>query len=123
MSNRSSRRYARAVVALIAVGLLTACGAPPPWTGDDTKLTRLGTVTVDGVERRYLLYLPDNVLVPATLVVMLHGGFGSAKQAQEAYGWDDEADRSRFAVVYPDGDGRAWSVGGGVRAAGTVGDR
>ena len=44
---------------------------------------------------------------------MLHGGFGSAEQAQEAYGWDDEADRGRFAVVYPDGDGRAWSVGGG----------
>ena len=80
---------------------------------DDTAGTWLGTVTVDGVERGYRFYVPDNIRVPATLVVMLHGGFGSAEQAQEAYGWDDEADRGGFAVVYPDGDGRAWSVGGG----------
>jgi hypothetical protein len=44
---------------------------------------------------------------------MLHGGFGSARQAQKSYGWDAEADRGQFVVAYPDGLGRAWNTGGG----------
>jgi poly(3-hydroxybutyrate) depolymerase len=50
---------------------------------------------------------------PAPLVVMMHGGFGSAQQAERAYGWDELADSAKFVVVaYPDGVGRAWNVGG-----------
>ena len=37
---------------------------------------------------------------------MLHGGFGSAQQAESAYGWDELADSAKFAVAYPDGVGR-----------------
>jgi polyhydroxybutyrate depolymerase len=44
---------------------------------------------------------------------MLHGGFGDGRQAESSYGWDAQADAARFAVVYPDGVGRAWNVGGG----------
>lgn len=49
----------------------------------------------------------------APLVVMLHGGFGSGAQAEKAYGWDGEAARNHFVVVYPDGVDHAWNVGGG----------
>jgi hypothetical protein len=50
---------------------------------------------------------------PAPLVVMMHGGFGSAQQAERAYGWDELADGAKFVVVaYPDGVGRAWNVVG-----------
>ena len=34
---------------------------------------------------------------------MLHGGFGSAAQAERAYGWDELADPAKFVVAYPDG--------------------
>ena len=44
---------------------------------------------------------------------MMHGGFGSAEQAERSYGWDAEADSGRFIVAYPDGLGRAWNAGGG----------
>ena len=44
---------------------------------------------------------------------MLHGGFGSAEQAERSYGWDQLADSSKFVVVYPDGVNRAWNVNGG----------
>jgi polyhydroxybutyrate depolymerase len=44
---------------------------------------------------------------------MLHGGFGSAAQAERGYGWNDLAERNGFVVVYPDGLGRAWAAGGG----------
>ena len=50
---------------------------------------------------------------PAPLVVMMHGGFGSAEQAERAYGWDELADSAKFVVAYPDGVGRAWNVNGG----------
>jgi polyhydroxybutyrate depolymerase len=53
--------------------------------------------------------------VPASagLVVVLHGGFGSAEQAERSYGWDRLADSEKFVVAYPDGVNRAWNVNGG----------
>ena len=66
-----------------------------------------------GLNRSYRLYIPAGLNTPAPLVVMLHGGFGSAQQAERAYGWDELADRATFVVAYPDGVGRAWNVNGG----------
>ena len=51
--------------------------------------------------------------VAAPLVVLRHGGFVSGNQAEEAYGWDAAADAHGLVVAYPDGEGRAWDVGGG----------
>ena len=44
---------------------------------------------------------------------MMHGGFGSASQAEKSYRWDTEADVGHFLVAYPDGLDRAWNSGGG----------
>lgn len=66
-----------------------------------------------GLDRSYRLYIPDGLPTSAPLVVMLHGGFGSAQQAERAYGWDQLADSAKFVVVYPDGEGRAWNTNGG----------
>src|SRR5688572_25330597 len=71
------------------------------------------TIVVDGHERAWRLYRPANLADPAALVVMLHGGFGTARQAESAYGWNALADREGFAVAYPDGLDRVWNVGGG----------
>jgi polyhydroxybutyrate depolymerase len=71
------------------------------------------TLAVDGRERALRLYRPAGLAEPAALVVMLHGGLGSARQAESAYGWNALADREGFAVAYPEGLDRAWNVGGG----------
>jgi polyhydroxybutyrate depolymerase len=63
-------------------------------------------------ERSYRLYVPAGLSGPAPLLVMLHGGFGSAAQAQRAYGWDGLADAAKVVIAYPDGVGRAWNTGG-----------
>jgi polyhydroxybutyrate depolymerase len=73
-----------------------------------------GTVIVSGLRRSYRLYVPPGTGRDARpLVVFLHGGFGSARQAEQAYDWDDLADRRQVVIAYPDGLGRAWDVGGG----------
>ena len=105
---------ARRLAALLAAVLLAVgCSAPSVaapqgfTTGPTTHELSFG-----GLDRSYVLYIPDGLQNPAPLVVMLHGGFGSAAQAERAYGWDELADSAKFVVAYPDGAGRAWNVEG-----------
>ena len=69
-------------------------------------------ITVDGRIRMYRAYRPPRLARTAPLVVMFHGGLGSARQAESAYGWNALADREGFVVLYPDGVDAAWNVGG-----------
>lgn len=103
------------LVALLGVVLaIAACAArgtaQPTGFVDDTSVH---TISVGGLDRTYRVYKPEGLPASAPLVVMLHGGFGSAEQAQRAYGWDQLADSAKFVVAYPDGLNRAWNVNGG----------
>ena len=71
------------------------------------------TISVGGVTRSYIVYRPPALAASASLVVMMHGGYGSASQAEKYYHWDAEADAGHFVVAYPDGLDRAWNAGGG----------
>lgn len=97
-------------VVLSVLLLLTACAPKPEPTSGGTSER---TVSVGGVDRTYRLYRPADVTDPAPLVVMLHGGFGSGRQAEKSYGWNAEADAGHFVVAYPDGLNRAWNTSGG----------
>ncbi len=70
-------------------------------------------ISLGGVTRSYIVYRPASLPAAAPLVVMLHGGFGSASQAEKSYHWNAEADAGHFLVAYPDGLNRAWNAGGG----------
>ena len=103
------------IVALLGV-LAVAAGCTVPGSAAPQGFTAgssLHTMSFAGRDRTYRVYVPDGVSAPAPLVVMLHGGFGSAQQAERAYGWDQLADSAKFVVAYPDGVGRAWNVNGG----------
>jgi polyhydroxybutyrate depolymerase len=123
-------RLATAVlVAAVALAALSGCGAlrhpdvpaASPETPTPGAAIPLGsssrTIEIDGQSRTYLVYRPAGIPNPAPLVMMLHGGFGSAAQAESGYGWNAEADAQHFVVVYPDGENRAWNVGGGCCGA------
>lgn len=108
-------------IALVGTLALSGC-ARPDAVGDEFPAgTTEHDVRVDGVERRYQVTVPENLQDGAPLVLMLHGGFGSAEQARQAYGWDELAASEGFVVAYPDGLGRAWNVGDGC--CGTSGER
>lgn len=100
---------------LLAVfaGSLTGC-RPEDAPADEAPAGSSGHTVVSGeTNRTFELFRPKSLPEAAPLVVMLHGGFGSGTQAQQAYGWDELAEREHFVVVYPDGLDRAWAVGGG----------
>ena len=81
-----------------------ATSAPP----DGTR-----KITVDGRERTYLVHRPTTIDTddPTSLVVVLHGGFGTGAQARQSYGWDAKADAEGFVVAYPNGVDKAWNAG------------
>ena len=66
------------------------------------------TLTRDGRERSYLLYVPASVdwSQPVPLVFVFHGGTGNGKSARIMSGFNEVAFQNRFIVVYPDGSGR-----------------
>jgi polyhydroxybutyrate depolymerase len=120
-ASRGRLAAAAMTLAIALAAVLTGCGphlrqeAPPPATA--AALIPLGSsahvISVDGATRSYLVYRPAALPAAAPLVVMLHGGFGTASQAEKSYHWDAEADSGHFLVAYPDGLNRAWNAGGG----------
>ena len=96
-------KYIHLSFALLCLPLLS--------TGQDIVT---GTLTHDGVERSYRLFIPPaNTTGGAALplVFNLHG-FGSNANQQEFYsGMNMVADTAGFFVCYPNGRSNAWNVG------------
>lgn len=113
------RRAARIAIALLALAL-AGCGlrnaGPSPEPTDANSLP-VGSseqqIVIDGISRDFRIFVPKGVSDDAPLVVMIHGGFGSAQQAEDSYGWDQAATSHGFVVAYPHAHDRAWNVGGG----------
>jgi polyhydroxybutyrate depolymerase len=61
------------------------------------------TYVYDGLNRSYILYLPDDLPAQAPLVLLLHGYTSSAASVQSSYGMNAIADANGFAVCYPQG--------------------
>lgn len=103
------------VLSMAVLGTLVGCGrhVGPVVDVRDGPSTTVEHLTVDGVGRSYRLHVPWTRARARPLLLVLHGGFGSGRQAEQAYGWDRVADRNDFLVAYPDGWHRAWNTGGG----------
>ncbi len=103
-----------ALVAVIVVGILLAL---PRFASESTAAPALaaGTSThsidFDGRNRDFRVHRPATVTSSAPLVVVLHCGFGSARQAELSYGWNQQAAAGRFIVAYPDAIRRSWNAG------------
>jgi polyhydroxybutyrate depolymerase len=72
----------------------------------------------DGLTRSYLIHVPVGYdpKNEYSLVVALHGGFGSGESMEKQTRMSDLADKKGFIVVYPDGVAnangvRAWNAG------------
>jgi polyhydroxybutyrate depolymerase len=81
--------------------------------GDDRR-----PLSVEGIEREYLLHVPAAVVEgkPAPVVLAFHGGGANAQQMISFSGLNELAEREGFLVVYPGGTGRVdrartWNAG------------
>jgi polyhydroxybutyrate depolymerase len=101
------------LAALLGVLLtMSGCSAAGSANAGYPDGTSVHNMTFGGLNRTYRVYKPAGLPATAPLVVMLHGGFGTGKQAEKSYGWDQLADSAKFVVAYPDGIGRAWNAHG-----------
>lgn len=107
-----SRTCRLLVVLSVLYVIVLACGrvsSPAPdapadlSTGETTR-----TLTHDGLERSYILYVPTSIQWdrPVPLVFVFHGGTGNARSAIVMSGFNDIADQNGLVVVYPNGTGR-----------------
>lgn len=89
------RRWTRALLGL----LLPLALATPAWAADE-----LISIDWQGQARTAQVHWPDRPAAddrPLPLVLMLHGGGGSAQGAARETGWADKADREGFVVALP----------------------
>ena len=93
------KRIALALAVLILGAL--ACARPAP--ADPTI-----TLTVDGLERSYLLHVPASFdgSQPVPLALVFHGGGGAAANQWRVSGFNQLSDEKGFIVAYPNGTGR-----------------
>ncbi len=84
---------------------LTVMSCPAPAGTEYRK-----TVTVNGVERAYLLYVPDNVASRPAVIFSFHGLGGTKEQQARMTDFNSHADASGFLVITPDGISKAWDV-------------
>ena len=73
-----------------------------------------GQITVDGLQRKFVIYIPSGADKFAGLPVLisLHGRFGNGAQMMRFADFRPMADRDKFIIVCPDGIDHSWNGGG-----------
>ena len=63
------------------------------------------TVEHDGIDRRYVVYVPHHPIPTggAPVVLMFHGSSGSGEQFLKISGWREQAERTGLVAVFPTG--------------------
>ena len=89
--------YAKLALAAAALTLPSPAGAAYE-TGVNHR-----TVELDGIERRYVVYVPSRHSRAAPVVFMFHGSSGTGEQFLRTSGWREQADREGFVAVFPTG--------------------
>lgn len=109
------KRSAAALVVLTLVGgtafwawgLRTPAFPQPALTGK-VEQRRLD---VGGISRSFLVYIPERLVDPVPVLMVLHGSSSSAERMRSATAWAFEqlADREGAVVVYPEGFEGHWN--------------
>jgi polyhydroxybutyrate depolymerase len=98
------------LISLIFCLLLNSCKSGDTSKGADYTLGPGDydfEILHDGLERRYILYVPDSYdqSKPYPIVIAIHGGGGNADASPAFFQLNDKADQEGFIVAYPEGTG------------------
>ena len=84
---------------------------PPPVVQPGSTTTFPTSQSYDGEVRDVVLHVPDGLLAPAPLVLVLHAR-SQGPEAIRAYSrFERLADRQGFVVAFPDGAAGSWNAG------------
>jgi len=101
------------VIALVAIGILLLCGCLRTASTEEAASSlknwspgnHVLSIAVGGLERRYVVHVPSGYghkkLWP--VVIIFHGGGGTAKAAMWETGFAEKADQEGFLAVFPEG--------------------
>ena len=103
-------------VLLVVAACSASCFRREPVRPVFPQGTTVRPISVGGLDRSYRVYVPAGLPASAPLVIMLHGGLGSAEDAETNYGWNELADSAKFVVAYPDGMAPTAPAGRGTQA-------
>ena len=99
-----------ALVAVLAAAVTLAGCASVPATEAPIVTAAAGgavatSITVDGLERTYLVRAPERAVedAPLPLLLVIHGAGGNAAKAEAATGMTGLSDADGFIVAYPQG--------------------
>jgi poly(3-hydroxybutyrate) depolymerase len=70
------------------------------------------TINVDGVDRYYLDYVPQNLGENRPLILALHGNGGNGSYHKGVMRVESVADTAKFVTVFPNGIDKTWDIGG-----------
>lgn len=70
------------------------------------------TIKVDGTDRYYLDYVPQNLGDNRPLILALHGNGGHGSYHKSVMRVESVADTAKFVTVFPNGIDRTWDIGG-----------
>ena len=77
-----------------------------------TTFSFADNINVNGTNRTMNVYAPKNIEKGRPLIIQMHGMNQDAPYQQNAAKWEPIADTARFVVVFPNGQNKAWDIGG-----------
>ena len=106
MTTRTLAVAALAVAALLTIPQAASardCDTQGPAGTGYAAGVNCRTVALDGVDRRYLVYVPRDRPAHPPVVFMFHGSSGTGEQFLRTSGWREQADRTGLIAVFPTG--------------------
>lgn len=105
------RNLKTTVRALIGIFLLYGCvweaaaEQRGEYSQDRSSRTQTLSIKVDGLERHFIVHVPEGYDPDRQwpIVIMFHGGGGTAKASMRETGWIEKADREGFLAIFPEG--------------------
>ena len=93
---------ARSAAFLVSFTFLAICSESVRGEGRDAQSgSHAHSIVLNGFTRTYTVHVPAAYKSPPPLVIMLHGGGGTARAASWETGWTAKAEREGFLVVFP----------------------
>jgi len=75
-------------------------------------LAQRGKLTVDGLEREYVVYVPQNLGDNRPMLISCHGMNQDANYQKGMLVIESVADTAKFLTVFPEGIDKGWDIGG-----------